>query len=334
MDFGLAYRRYSLPFRGTVRTAHGPWSRREGLLVRIEGSDGRVGWGEAAPVAGFGTETVDEEEAFCRGLMGRLGPEAMAAVPERLGALRFAFSSALADPPVPLAGRSLGVAALLPAGRQALLEAPPKAEAGFRVFKWKVGVGRAEEELPLFDDLVAALPGGSRLRLDANGSWDRRTSERWLARAAESPVEHVEQPVSPGSRRADDLLLGLAADFPTPIALDESVAGHRDIERWLGLGWRGIFVVKPSLLGDPAGALARLASARARVVFSSALETAMGARNALRVAFSWTGEARALGFGVWPLFADSAFDGPAAAPFLSLEDVERIRPEDLWNALS
>ena len=43
---------------------------------------------------------------------------------------------------------------------------------------------------------------------------------------------------------------------------------------------------------------------------------------------------RALGFGVWPLFADARFDGPYLAPFLRAEDVERINVEAVWNALS
>jgi O-succinylbenzoate synthase len=92
--------------------------------------------------------------------------------------------------------------------------------------------------------------------------------------------------------------------------------------------------VKPSLLEDAAGTLARLAAAQANVVFSSALETAVGARAALRLAFQWPGEPRALGFGVWPLFADARFDGPALAPFLRAADVERINGVAAWNALS
>jgi o-succinylbenzoate synthase len=233
------------------------------------------------------------------------------------------------------------VAALLPAGRAALAQIGAKAEAGFRVFKWKVGVGAVADEIALLDDLCAALPPGAKLRLDANGAWDRRHAERWLERCAGRPVEFVEQPCfAPAAegpdrqRRVDDILLGLAADYPTPIGLDESLIGERDLERWMGVGWPGVFVVKPSLLADPAGALARLAAARMRVVFSSALETAVGAQAALRLAFAWPGERRALGFGVWPLYADSKYDGPAAAPFLRFEDVARINPEAVWNALS
>ena len=104
--------------------------------------------------------------------------------------------------------RSLGVAALLPAGRAALAEAPRKAEAGFRVFKWKVGVGAADDEMALLDDLIA----GAARRLQDQAGRERgvgpRTAERWLDRCADRPIEFVEQPVAHDSRGADDQLAG------------------------------------------------------------------------------------------------------------------------------
>ena len=334
MDFRLDFRRYRLEFRHPVRTSRGAWTEREGLFVRLERPDGTVGYGEAAPVPLFGRETVGEAEALCRSLGDRVGEQVLAQVPGNLSTLRNALGCALGGAAGAPRHRSLGVAALLPSGRAALEDAPPKADAGFRTFKWKVGVGAADDERAMLDDLIGALPPGSRVRLDANGAWDRKTAERWLGCASERPVEFVEQPVAPESKGADDTLLGLAADYPVPIALDESIADEGDIVRWLGLGWRGYFIVKPSLMGDVQGALGKLAAAHARVVFSSALETAMGAQAALRLAFAWPGKMSALGFGVWPLFADSRFDGPGAAPFIRIEDVDRINPEDLWNALS
>ena len=65
---------------------------------------------------------------------------------------------------------------------------------------------------------------------------------------------------------------------------------------------------------------------------ASALETAVGARAALQWAFGWKGEARALGFGVWPLFQDARCDGPYAAPFIRVADLDRIDAEAVWNA--
>ncbi|MFA6962620.1 MAG: o-succinylbenzoate synthase [Opitutaceae bacterium] len=347
MCLRLAHRPYSLPFRAPVRTAHGLWTDRKGVIVRITNNDGGVGYGEAAPIPWFGTESLDDIIVALDALGEWVTPEQLAAVPARLGCLRFALASACAE----AGGRReaggegvafLPVAALLPAGRAALTAIAPKAELGFRTFKWKVGVGDLADELALLDDVIAALPGGSRLRLDANGAWEPRQAVRWFERTADRPVEFIEQPcfstVSEGAvrgRRTEDVLRGLVEDYPTPVALDESLVGADDVGRWLADGWRGVFVIKPSLLGDPAPVLAKLAAAGADVVFSSALETAVGACAALRLAFAWRAEKpRALGFGVWPLFAQDGFNGPFAAPFFRVEDVERLNPEAVWNALT
>lgn len=338
VSYLFQFRRYRLPLRAPVRTAHGIWTEREGVLLRIENETGAVAYGEAAVIPWFGTETPDEVASACRELGGKVEAARLASVPVELRCLRHALAAALGDlqggAEPPPAKSFIPVAALLPAGRAALEAVRAKEEMGFRVFKWKVGVGEVAEELPLMDDLCAVLPAGAVLRLDANGAWDRRKAERWLERCADRPVEYVEQPVAATARGAEDLLRGLAEDFPTPIGLDESIAGDGDIERWVGAGWPGVFVVKPSLLGDVPGAMDRLTKAKASVVFSSALETAVGAKAALRVAFHWPGEARALGFGVWPLFADARFDGPFAAPFVSWEDVGRLDGETVWNALN
>lgn len=341
MIYHLSHRRYALPFRGTVRTAHGPWPVREGVLVRLATSEGAVGYGEAAPIPWFGTETVEEIEAACRDLGDFVDDARLDSVPSHLGCLRGALAAARCRPAESPDAAARPVALLLPAGRAALPLIEPRAEIGFRVFKWKVGVADAADELALLDDVCARLPGGARLRLDANGAWDRRTAERWLERCAERPVEYVEQPSfaepSQGSteqRKADDLMLGLAGDYPTPLALDESLTREGDITRWMAAGWPGYYVIKPSLLGDAEAAVAALAKAGARVVFSSALETAIGAKAALRVAFNWTGTVHALGFGVWPLFADRRCDGPATAPFLRWRDVAAIDEEAVWNALN
>jgi len=334
MQMRFQFRRYRLPLRVAVRTAQGTWTERTGVVVRLEDAAGHVGWGEASPIAWFGTETVEEIEACCGELGEWTTGEQLAAVPNRLGCLKNALAAARQISPQEPVHKFLGVAALLPAGPGAISLVASKAEIGFRVFKWKVGVGDLADELAMLDDVCAALPSGAKLRLDANGAWDRRQAERWLERCADRPVEFVEQPVAAHARGAMDLLLGLAQDCPTPVALDESLVRDGDIERWIGAGWPGVFVVKLALLGDVAQALERLAAAKAAVVFSSALETAIGAQAALQTAFSWTGEPRALGFGVWPLFEDARFDGPIAAPYLRAEDVQRTDPNFLWNALS
>jgi O-succinylbenzoate synthase len=331
----FAFRRYRLPFRSPIATAHGAWNTREGILLRLETEGGLVGWGEAAPVPGFRMETVEQVAARCREAgdsvdLGRSiqGP---ASFRRALDEARYDLEP---SPAVAARPSSLAVARLLPAGRAALAAVAPAGEVGFRVFKWKVGVGEIGDEIALLDDLCAALPSAARLRLDANGAWDRRRAERWLDRCADRPIEFVEQPVSPTAAGADDLLRGLAEDYPTPLALDESIASDGAVERWIGAGWPGFYIVKPSLAGDLGEDLSRLKRAGATVIFSSAFETAIGIRAALRVAFDWPGPSRAIGFGAGPLFADSRFDGPALAPFLRWDDVLRLNPETIWSALN
>ena len=361
MRYRFQFRRYRLPFRAPVRTAHGRWTEREGLLVRIEeagdGATGRVGYGEAAPIPWFGTETVGEAEAAAGAITEWGEGDPRDQVPARCGCLRHAVTAAWAGmaarESVEVEGAkrvgTLAVAGLLPAGREALGVIAAKAEMGFRIFKWKVGVGDVADELALLDDVCAALPSGGKVRLDANGAWDRRKAERWLERAAERPVEWVEQPCFAAAAqgetergRTEDVLRGLAEDFPTPIALDESLAGDGDLDRWLATGWRGVWVLKPALVADPAAALERLAAVRADVAFSSALETAVGTRTALRLAFGWAdrqaaagaGPGRALGYGVWPLFRDYRWDGGTTLPYVRREETERTDAEALWTALN
>lgn len=320
-----------------VRTARGFWSKREGLLVRLEREDGHASFGECAPIPWFGTETVGEAAELCADFDGRVNDVQIDAIPEKYGCLRFAFESARNADAVRLSDSAyLPVAALLPAGRGALDKIGALGDLGFRTFKWKVGVADAREEIALLDDVLAELPSGSQLRLDANGAWSRRDAEHWLAKCADRPIEFLEQPVAADACGADDLLSGLAEDYPTPIALDESIVGASDASRWLESDWPGIFVIKPALLGDARRVINRLPAGR--IVFSSALETFVGAGAALRMAFEFYATAninspRALGFGVWPLFMDKCFDGPPSLPFLRAENVANVNVSELWNAL-
>ena len=343
VTYRLDYRHYALPFLDARRTAHGVWREREGLILRLEGPPGQVGLGEVAPISWPGAETLAEAEAVLARLAGAVDAGSLAAIGERHGCVRFGLASAMdRHPPMPPAVQRLPVAALLPAGREALAAAERAGRAGYTAFKWKVGVCDAVEELAMLDDLLARLPGQSQLRLDANGAWTSRLAVRWLERCTGRPIEFVEQPClaepsagAEGQRRAEDVLFGLARDYPTPIALDEAVAGIASLQGWLQRGWPGIVVVKPALAGVPRDVLALLAAHHADVVFSSALETVVGRRAALRMAFQFQGrQTRALGFGILPLFQDSRFDGMPAAPSMAAEEVGPPNLEAAWNALN
>jgi O-succinylbenzoate synthase len=353
--------------RVPLRTAHGPWTEREGLLVRLEDEDGRIGYGEVAPIPWFGTETLPEAEEVCRKLGDKVTDAVLEAVPERCGCVRFALACAretivgrgrhtapdalegtspdvprpsgtwalqkagFGDPALQQSAR-LPVTALLPAGRGVLEALPARLEARFIAFKWKVGVGDAADELALLDDVLAQLPAYAKLRLDANGAWDRRTAAKWLARCAERPVEFVEQPLSPAD---EDGLLGLAGDFPVTLALDESVVRLAEARRWQSLGWPGVFVIKPALAGPLDELGAWVGETKADVVLSSAIETALGRAAILRFVLMHPAlTERALGFGVGEVFDDRCWDGPIMGPVLDAGWLTDFNEEVRWNALA
>ncbi|HEX7630668.1 MAG TPA: o-succinylbenzoate synthase [Lacunisphaera sp.] len=333
MNYRFSFKPYRLPLRVPLRTAHGPWGEREGILVRLEDESGRTGYGEIAPIPWFGTETVAEAMEICRKLGAQVSTQTLAEIPTQLGCVRFALAAAQAGTCQLMddIGKSrLPVTALLPAGRDALAVLPGKLEAGYLSFKWKVGVGAVDDELGIFDDLLAALPAYVKLRLDANGALDRKQAAKWLARCAERPVEFVEQPVRPDD---ESTLLGLANDYPVTLALDESVTGLAAARHWKQLDWRGVFVIKPALAGSLDELIDWVAKTKADIVLSSAIETALARRHILRAALTQQLTKRALGFGVGEVFGDRRWDGPVLGPVLDATWLEAVSPEAAWDAI-
>ena len=333
MNYRFSHRVYRLPLRVPLRTAHGAWAEREGIILRLESEGGAVSFGEIAPIPWFGTETLAEAEEICRKFGDRVTAETLDLVPAPMGAVRFALAAALSRPGTPSATPRVPVTALLPAGRAALAALPTRVEGGFLSYKWKVGVEEPDTELGLLDELLAALPDYAKLRLDANGAWSRRQAERWLERCADRPIEFVEQPVAPAD---EDTLHGLAEDYPVKLALDESVTLLGEAKRWQAEGWPGIFVLKPALAGPLEDIAAWVMATQADVVLSSAIETALGRAAILRFALRHHAVLlrRSPGFGIGEVFGDPRWDGPFLGAVLDESWVVAVKPEELWNALS
>ena len=71
MRYNLQYRVYARPFEKPLVTAAGSWDVRQGIIVRIEDAEDRVGFGEVAPLPGFGTESLGNAEEWLRSLGGK-----------------------------------------------------------------------------------------------------------------------------------------------------------------------------------------------------------------------------------------------------------------------
>jgi O-succinylbenzoate synthase len=168
--------------------------------------------------------------------------------------------------------------------RRALAQWTPGrgSSAAVPTFKWKVAVREDGLERRLLEDLLHHLPQCAKLRLDANGGWDRRTAGAWADRLAREPrLQWLEQPLP-----ATDLAGLVALADRLPVALDESLQLCPDLRRsWLG--WQ---VRRPSQEGDPRPLLRALEAldgdadpqgrvgSGCRMALSTAFETGIGAR--------------------------------------------------------
>ncbi len=343
MIYKFEFRTYYRKFKRPLRTSHGIWDIREGIILRLTDENGQIGWGEIAPLSWFGSESFEQALDFCNELPAHISEETIFAISSELVACQFGFESALsnsfpgrawecfpggsaacimeAEPP-DLRSQALPgneaennrYSGLLPAGETALSALQMLWEQGFRTFKWKIGVAVIEEELQVFQQLVKAmhnLGDGEKalLRLDANGGLNYLQAETWL-QTCDNVLEipnfsvKIEFLEQPLPVPQFDEMLALSAVYKTPIALDESVANLDRIQECYNQGWRGIFVIKPAICGSPSQLRKFCQTHNIDAVFSSVFETQIGRQAALNLATELSLNSRALGFGTDDWFED------------------------------
>ena len=318
---------YSRDFERPLYLARGVIAAREGVLVRLEGENGEVGFGEAIVMPHFDSLNLTS----CLEQISEIGSRITRAVIESLPSsiVRFALESALLmveGHPLYDVGFSSPrpVSHLLPAGASSVSALEHGLAQGYSVFKWKIGVEDFAVESTLLKSLLERLPSGAKMRLDANASLSEEVAKSWLAACEGEAVEYIEQPLA---AHLIDETIQLAKSFEVAIALDESIATLESIEKVWACGWRGIYSIKPLRLGTLEAFLRwRDAHRDAEIVYASALETLVGTELALRLAASDPCNNRALGFGVGHWFKDDGLC-PSLAP--SVESIPRVAIEEL-----
>ena len=329
-----------LRLRAPLDTARGALAERRGVLLRLDTDDGRVGWGEATPVAGFGQESAEA----AGDALAKLAALAVGREPRELDALldraerlapehpaaRFALDTALHDLVAQGEGRSLaswlasrrraGARAAVRVAVHALLSArDPDGAAdealrlvaqGFRTLKLKLGAAAPERDLARVAAVRAAVGPRIALRLDANGAWSPDDAVVHLLALAPFAPEWIEQPVP-----AEDVagLARVRARAGVPVAADESATTRERAEAVIAAGAADLLVLKPAAAGGlrAAARLAELArEAGLAVVVTSVLDGAVGRAAALALAASLPGPLPACGLATGALLADDLAPDP------------------------
>ncbi|MDQ3720986.1 MAG: mandelate racemase/muconate lactonizing enzyme family protein [Actinomycetota bacterium] len=212
--------RLSLPLREPFVTSGGVVSARELAVLRVEDSDGAVGYGEAAPLESY-------DGVRLGAVIDELRTEGGAALPQARAAEELARLDLVAR----REGRTLGEpGAIAIAVNRTLGGGPPEEVAtrareavreGYSCLKLKVGLPDDLERVAAVREAIGPWPA---LRVDANGAWSLDEARNAIAALAPFDLQLVEQPC----RTLEELAL-LRAEVDVPLAADESVTGPDDV---------------------------------------------------------------------------------------------------------
>ena len=295
---------YQRHFKQPLRTNHGVWQVREGIIISLIDRSGVVSRGEIAPLPWFGSETMSQAIEFCQQLGKTITLQNILSIPDRLPCCQFALESAWLN----LTQRSsncpkiLEYCYLLPPGKSALIAWQKLAQNhAATTFKWKIGVLPLTTEIEILKQLVFAFPPNIKLRLDANGGLNLSQARQLLTIADTlKAIAFIEQPLPP-KNLAD--IIQLSREYTTLLALDESVASFQQLQEAYYRGWQGVYVVKAAIMGFSSRLIEFCRDRNLDVVLSSVFETKIG-RDAVLNLTQKLNHPRAVGFGVQHYFEE------------------------------
>ncbi len=312
--------------RAPFVSASGSMESRELVVLRIEDSAGRVGFGEAAPLPDYnGVSTDDVREALngCRSTLARAARLAreellarcteIAVLPPAVAAIDLALWDLEGRRTGQPVWRLLGARAAGPVEVNYTLAASDRAgaaaqagearAAGFRCVKAKVGIGDDAGRLAA---VRAVLGPDVAIRLDANGAWSVEEAVAALRVLAPVGIELCEEPVRGLAQTRE-----LAAETAVPVALDETASAIGALETRVCQA----VCLKIASCGGITGVVQAARQARAagyEVYLASTLDGPLGIAAALHVA-AVLRPTRACGLATLALFADRDDPLPARA---------------------
>ncbi|MFV3131246.1 enolase C-terminal domain-like protein [Niveispirillum sp. KHB5.9] len=268
------------------------------VLLKLTGSDGNVGWGEANPQQPFTEESADDvirvlKDELLPIVLGEEDPEPAhidelldQVQPEKHLLAKGAVSIALLD----IKGRRLGtpVANLLgKVIRQSLPVSHPlnngtaeddiavidaKLKEGYIDFMLKMGSPSAAipDEIKRVAILDERYGKSVRFKADANTGWTREQAAEFLAGVKDSLLFFVEEPIAKGDIEG---MAALQRSTPLLISADESLTGMASAKRIIEQGAAKVFSIKITKNGGPlrAQALANLAKENGILCYANSM---------------------------------------------------------------
>lgn len=336
--------RYKLSFKRPFVTGAGTFKHREGVILRYHDSyTDRIS--EAAPLPGFSKESLSDIITVLAG--NRQSILSFLSDPFDLQTLAL-FTDSFSDFPslqcsISILGmqvladrkdrtvselldrpteKSLKVNAV--AGYSNPQDLKERATAlykeGFRVIKCKVlsDPGYLPDTLSYISSIYSDLS----FRLDANRSWPKENVVRFTKLFCHLPIEYIEEPTKLYSAEA---FARMAEDSVLPLAADESISqfGFNSFAELSSPP--PFFILKPMFLGNLNNLFATINRRNHLVnnlIFTTALESAVGRRIVAQIAGMYGNPKAAHGLNTGTLFKDDLIaDKPISAGQYSLDGI-------------
>ena len=260
---------YKLPLRSTFQTALGAVVDRQGFVVKIATSEGIIGMGEAAPLTGFGMESLAETRSALSEMSKLLAGRSIeqiddvvamllpfAKTPAAKHGVELALLDLLAQSNQqslavylnPLARDRVEVNAVIGAVNMAIsIEQTQKIlQQGYKCIKVKVGARSFEQDLQVLTAIRSVASDRIRVRIDANQAWSVDRAIDNLRQLEQLNIEYVEQPIAAWNLEG---MAKVRASTNITIAADESVTNLEQLDRVIANRSADVIILKPMAMG-------------------------------------------------------------------------------------
>lgn len=252
----IKYTRFSGTLIRPIRSSRKLIKQKPGFIIRLKSSEGVYGYGEAAPLAGFSNDTIEDISAALQNISSAINKNTavtssdMFKMYDNYPSLMFGMEQALhqitiQENEIEIKPKKIPVNYLIGSAElDEMIEIASMAyTSGWRTLKMKLGVKPFEAELETIENIQSLLPDIT-FRFDLNGAWSISEAERCINILSKYNVEYIEQPVE-----GLNSLLELSANINIPVAPDESIKTLTDAESAISHSKINYIVIKPMNFG-------------------------------------------------------------------------------------
>ena len=248
---------YKIFFKTPLQTSQRIYKYRSGFIVRLS-ANGINGFGEAAPLTGFSTESEKEclsaLISVAKTIKGidvdakllDIIRDLLKEIPSACFAMETAILDILSKMNKTVMAFYINKSTCSFVKVNMLYHKGFELQSGVEVVKLKIGSNTLLEDIDFVKNITMSLRPTVKLRLDVNGAWNLNTALEACDLLSSYNIDYLEQPLS---RDKIHQISELRKNTTIPIAADESLTDIISAQNLIDAGATDVFVIKPMVSG-------------------------------------------------------------------------------------